>query len=114
MYSLIIFPGCVNGPRSANLAAARGREMAVRRKKGLGQGRRQAFVFLAGFFHHPAPDQVLQLFVSAQTQHFLAAAGRIPGPQILVQNLKELFELERCPAGKDRNQFLSNEIRHSA
>ena len=81
--------------------------------KCLGQGRRQPLVFLSGLFHHPARDQVLEFLVGAQAQHFLATAGRIPGPQILMENLEELLELERCPAGKHRNQFFRNEIRNS-
>jgi hypothetical protein len=31
-----------------------------------------------------------------------------------MEDLEELFKLERSPSGKDRNQLFGNEIRHSA
>jgi len=40
-------------------------------------------------------------------------AGRIPGPQVFMHDIKELLELERCTAGEHRNQFFGHKIRNS-
>ncbi len=88
--------------------------MSGRRNKSLGQGRGETFVFFTGLFHHPASDQILQFLVGAQAQHFLTTAGSVPGPKILVQDLKKLLELKGSTSGEHRYQFLSNEIRHTA
>lgn len=88
--------------------------MPVGRKESFGQSGRESFVFLSGFLDHSTSDQILQLFVGAKPEHFLTTAGRIAGPKVLMQDLEKLFELERCPPGKNCNQFFGNEIRHSA
>ena len=78
-----------------------------------GERGREAFVFLAGLSHRAAGHEILQLLVSTQAQHFLAAAGRISRAQIFVHDIEELLELERCTAGKHRNQFLGHQIGNS-
>src|ERR1044072_4587274 len=71
------------GASSASTGTGRGgREVHVRGNQRLGQSRGQPAILLASFLDHASRDQILQLFISAQTQHFLTAAGRIPGPQI--------------------------------
>src|SRR4051812_31069093 len=87
--------------------------MAVLRSDRLGERSREPLVFLASLTDRPTGDEVLKLFVSTQAQHLFAAAGRIPGPQIFVHDIKELLELERCTAGEDRNQFFGHEIGNS-
>ena len=76
----------------------------------LSQSRRQAFVFLAVLFDRTARYEVLQLLVGSQPQHFLATAGSIPCPKILVHDIEELLELERRTPGEDSNQLLSYQI----
>ncbi len=88
--------------------------MPVWRKEGFGQSRRQSLILFPGFLDHSTGDQVLELLISPEPKHFLAATGGVPCAQILMQDLEELFKLERGASGKDRNQFFRNEIRHSA
>ena len=76
----------------------------------LSQSRRQALVFLAILFDRTARHEVLQLLVGSQPQHFLAAAGSISRPKILVHDIEELLELERRTPGEDSNQLLSYQI----
>src|SRR5438874_9827056 len=88
--------------------------MAVLRRNRARQSRRQAFVFLAVLFHRPTRDQVLQLFISAQTQHFLATTCGVAGAEVFVDDVEELFKLERRSARKHRDQFLGHKIRNPA
>src|ERR1043166_6473931 len=74
----------------------------------------QSLVFLTGLSHCTTGHKILQLLTRAQAQHFFASAGRISGAQIFVHDIEELLELERCSAGKDRNQFLGHKIGNSA
>ena len=90
------------------------RDVSIGRKQSLGQGRRQALVFLAGLPDHPARYQVLELLIGSEAQHFLAAARRISRPKVFMEDLKELLKFERSSSGKDCNQLFRNEIRHSA
>ena len=76
----------------------------------LRQSRRQALVFLAILFDRTACHEVLQLLVGSQPQHFLAAAGSISRPKVLVHNVKELLELEGRTPREDINQLLSYQI----
>ena len=87
--------------------------MAVLRRDRLGERGRETLVFLASLTDRPTGDEILKLFVSTETEHFFAAAGRIPGPQIFVHDIKELLELERCTAGEDRNQFFGHKVGNS-
>lgn len=88
--------------------------MADWRQKRFGQRGGEAFIFLAGLFYHPASDQILELFVSAQAEHFFATAGGISRTQVLVQDLKKLLKLKGSASGEDRNQFFGNKIRDTA
>src|ERR1044071_1220725 len=59
----------------------------------------EPLVFLAVLSHRATGYEVLQLFISSQAKHFLAAAGRISRAQIFVHNIEELLELERRAPG---------------
>ncbi len=74
--------------------------------------RGQTAVFFTSFFDHTTRNEVLELFVSAEAEHFLSTAGRIPGAQALVNNVEKLFKLEGCTFfGEGGNEFLGHEIR---
>src|SRR4051812_29143880 len=110
--------GGSSGARDGGVASTRGggsgsRDVAILRRDRLGECGRKPFVFLASFANSAPGYQVLKLFVSAEAQHFFAATGRIPGPEIFVHDIKELLELERCSARKHRNQFFGHEIGNS-
>jgi hypothetical protein len=79
----------------------------------LRQSGRKALIFFAILFHRTPRDKVLQFLVGPETEHFLAAAGRITRAQIFVHDVEELFELERRTPGKHRNQFLGHQIGNS-
>lgn len=87
--------------------------MAVLRSDRQGERGRKPLIFLASFFHGTPCHQVLQFFVGTQAQHLLATAGRVPRAQILVHDIEELLELERCTPGKNRNQLLGHKIGNS-
>jgi len=70
--------------------------VTILRRDRLGERGWKPFIFFAGFSDSAAGYEILKLFVSAEAQHFFAAAGRIPGTKIFVHDIKELFELERC------------------
>ena len=78
------------------------------------QRRWKTFVLLAILFDRSARDQILQFLVGAQSQHFLATAGRVSSSEIFMHDIEQLFELERRTPGKDRYQFLGYEIRNAA
>ena len=78
------------------------------------QRRWKTFVLFAILLDRSARDQILQFLVSAQPQHLLATAGRVSCPEIFVDDIEKLFELERRTPGKDRYQFLGYEIRNAA
>jgi hypothetical protein len=86
--------------------------MAVLGRNRARQSRRQALIFLAVLFYGATRDQVLQLFISAQTQHFLATACGVAGAEVFVDDVEELFKLERRPTRKHRDEFLGHEIRN--
>src|SRR5262249_4788408 len=88
--------------------------MAVLRRNRARQGRWQALVFLAVLFHGATRDQVLQFLVRAQTEHFLATACGVAGAKVFVDDVEELFKLERRPARKHCDKFLGHQIRNSA
>ncbi len=60
-----------------------------------GQSRRQPLVFLAILLDRAARHEILQFFISSQTQHLLATAGGVPGPKILVHDVEQLLKFER-------------------
>ncbi len=74
--------------------------MSVLRSDRCGESSRETFIFLASLSHRSAGDKILKLLISSQTQHFLTTTGGIPGPEIFVHDVNELFELERCTPGK--------------
>jgi hypothetical protein len=74
------------------------------------QSRRQALVFLAILFDGTARDEVLQLLVGSQPQHFLTAARSVSCPKILMHDVEELLELKRRTPREDSNQLLSYQI----
>jgi len=84
--------------------------MAILLRNCLSQSRRQALVFLAILPDRTPRHEVLQFLVGSQPQHFLAAAGSISRPKILVHDIEELLELERRTPREDSNQLLSYQI----
>ena len=58
-----------------------------------------ASVLLASFLYLSVLHEILKFVVSAQTQHFLAAAGRIPGPQRRLNDEEERLEFIGFRAG---------------
>ena len=84
--------------------------MAILLRNCLSQSCRQAFVFLAILLNSTTCHEVLQLLIGSQPQHFLAAAGSISRPKILVHYIEELLELERRALREDSNQLLSYQV----
>ena len=84
--------------------------MAILLRNCLSQSCRQAFVFLAILLNRTTCDKVLQLLIGSQPQHFLAAAGSISRPKILMHDIEQLLELERGTFREDSNQLLSYQI----
>ena len=68
--------------------------MAILLSDRAGQSRRQAFVFLAVLLDSTARDEVLQFLVGSQAEHFLATAGGVTSPKILVHDVEKLLKLE--------------------
>lgn len=93
--------------------AAASAHRRVGRLESVGQGGETA-VFLAGLLHHAAGDEILQLLVGTEAEHFLAAAGRVALAQLLMNEIKELLELEGTLFGKDTDQLLGHQVRQSA
>ena len=57
------------------------------------QGIGDALVFFAGFLDLAVSHEVLEFIVSAQPQHFLAAAGGIPSPESRMNDAEKGFKL---------------------
>jgi len=72
------------------------------------QGIGDALVFFAGFLDLAVSHEVLEFIVSAQPQHFLAAAGGIPSPESRMNDAEKGFELIGFRARKGRHQLLSD------
>src|SRR5215472_11107169 len=87
-------------------------QMAILLCNRLSQSRGQTLVFLAILFDRTPSHEVLQFLVGSQTQHFLAAAGSISGPKILVHDVEQLLKLKRRTPREDSNQLLSYQIRN--
>ena len=79
----------------------------------LRESRWQTLVFLAILLDRTPRHEILQFLVGSQSQHFLAAAGSISGPKILVHDVEQLLELERRTPGEDSNKLLSYQIRNT-
>ena len=84
--------------------------MTILLRDRVGQGRWQALVFFAALFDRAPCHEILKLFIGPQTQHFFAATGSVPGPQILVYDIEKLLKLKRRTPGEDRNQLLSYQV----
>ncbi len=67
----------------------------LRGRQGFGKGG-EALVFLAGFLHHAARHEILQLLVSTQAEHFLSSTGGVSGSEPLVDDVEKLLEFERA------------------
>lgn len=63
------------------------------RREGLGERGETAILF-ARLFHHAPGNEILQLFIRAETKHLLTATGSIPGAQTFVDDVEELLELK--------------------
>jgi hypothetical protein len=74
------------------------------------QGIGDALVFFAGFLDLAVSHEVLEFIVSAQPQHFLAAAGGIPSPESRMNDAEKGFELIGFRARKGRHQLLSDVV----
>ena len=70
-----------------------------------------AAVFLAGLFHDAGLHEILELFVGAQPQHLLAAAGEIARAEVGMDDVEKRFELQRSFLGQHRCKLLSDSIR---
>jgi hypothetical protein len=82
-------------PGTSRVRLFHARKMAILLGNRVGQGRRQAFVFLAVLPDGAACHEILQFLISAQAKHFLATAGSVPGPKILVHDVEQLLKFER-------------------
>ena len=80
----------------------------------LRQSRRQALIFLAVLLYGASRDQVLQFFIGAQPQHFLAPACGVASAEVFVDDVEELLKLERRTTREDRDEFLGHKIRNPA
>src|ERR1043166_2639165 len=96
------------------ILARGGRYLPVLWRDCLYQRRGQSFVLFAILLHRTARDQVLQLFIRAQPEHLLPAAGGIAGPQIFMDDVEQFLELERGTTRQYGDQFLRYEVRNSA
>ena len=87
--------------------------MAILLSDRVGQSRRQTLVFLPILLDRATRYEILQFFISSQAQHFLATAGGVPGPKILVHDVEKLLKLKRRAPREDSNQLLSYQIRNA-
>jgi len=74
----------------------------------------QSPVFLAGFLDQTAGHQILQLFISPQTQHFFATAHRIALLEIFEHTFEKIVETKHFILGKHDDQFVGHMIRKTA
>ncbi len=76
--------------------------------------RSQSLIFFTRLFDHPTGNQVLEFFVSTEPKHFFATTRGVPSLQPLVNDVKELFELERRAFSREgSNEFFSDKVRES-
>ena len=71
-------------------------------------------VFFTVFLDQATSDQVLQLFVSTQTEHFFATAYRVASFQVFVDTLKQLIKAEGRFIGQNYNEFVGYMIGDAA
>ena len=79
----------------------------------LSKSRRQALVFLPILLDRTTRHEILQFLVGSQPQHFLAAAGSISCPKILVHDVEQLLKLKGRTPREDSDQFLRYQIRNT-
>ncbi len=70
-----------------------------------------AFVFLAKFFNQTAGYQILELLISTQAQHLLAAAHRVAQFQVRKDALEKIIETEYFLLGENIHKFIGHMIR---
>lgn len=73
-----------------------------------------ALVFLADFLDQAAGHKVLQLFISAQTEHFLSTRDSVAQFQFLKGAFEELIERENFIFHKDADELIGNMVRKAA
>jgi len=78
------------------------------------QRRRVSLVGFTTFLYYPSGYQILKFFVSTQTQHLFASAGRIPLTKIFVNDLEQLLKLKRLPLRKYGYEFFGDKIRETS
>src|SRR5205085_7350602 len=59
-------------------------------------------------------DEILQFLVSAEPKHFVAAASRVSGVQIRIDQIVERFEFERELLRQDRAKLFGHDVRGAA
>src|SRR5436305_6483111 len=82
-------------PRFRSVPLFYASKMAILLGNCVGQSRRQPLVFLAVLLDRSARHEILQFLIGSQAQHFLATAGSVPGPKILVHDVEQLLKFER-------------------
>jgi len=70
----------------------------------------RALVFLAELFNQSAGDEILEFFVSSQTEHFLAAAHCISQFKICKDPLKQIIETEDFFLCENTAKFIGDMI----
>jgi hypothetical protein len=81
----------------------------AQQKQGLGH----APVFLARFLDLALSDEVLELLVSAQPQHFLTATSGFPSPKSRINDAEKGLEFVRFRVRQSCHELLSNIVRTS-
>ncbi len=71
---------------------------------------RSSFVFLAQLFNQAAGHEILKFLVSAQAEHFLAAAHRVANLEIGENALEEIVEAEHLFLGKDIAKLIGDMV----
>ena len=69
-----------------------------------------SFVFLAEFFDQAAGHQVLKLLVSAETEHFFAAAHRVADFEICEHTLEQIVEPKYLFFRKDITKLVGDMV----
>ena len=70
-----------------------------------------SLVFLANLFNKATGDQVLELFISTQTEHFFSAANSIADFQICKNSLEQVVETKYFLFRKDTTELIGDVIR---
>ncbi len=70
-----------------------------------------SLVFLAKLFNEATSDQVLQLFISAQAEHFFSTAHCIANFEICKNSLEQVVETKHFLFRKDTTELISHMIR---